>query len=144
MLPIKRPHDFAILWKLLSNERVSLDEARKKIFKWVEEVNDDTILHSFEFLSRAFFDSREKLANPKLVEFEEDTVRGSELTTCLSVPVRKHTREEEVTLNPRGCTRSKSISTSEARWMRGRLHGTLLEKKKRIRRLSSFSCSVSS
>ncbi|TMW72766.1 DEAD/DEAH box helicase [Alteribacter natronophilus] len=83
MLPIKRPHDFAILLKLLSKESVSLDESRNEMGKWVEGVDEDTALHSMEFLSQAFFDSREKSTIPKLVEHDGNLVRRSEFLTSL-------------------------------------------------------------
>ncbi len=43
--------------------------------KYLEDVNKDTILHSFKFLNQDYFDSAQKQRVLKLVEFKDEKIK---------------------------------------------------------------------
>ena len=63
-LPIKRPHEFIILLTLLRQPTLTFEQAKFEVGRYLETVDDDTLLHAFEHINGDFFDKREKLSLP--------------------------------------------------------------------------------
>jgi len=82
-LPIKRIHDFVILKYLLTHESISLQTAKEQILKVVKNVDEDTILHSFETLNQDYYDSGQLKSKPKLVQYRNGGLTKSELFSTL-------------------------------------------------------------
>lgn len=71
-LPIKRIHDFVILKYLMHHDSINVVEARDQILKFVKDVDQDTILHAFEFLNQEYYDSGQLKSKPKLVQYRDE------------------------------------------------------------------------
>ncbi|MEG0568214.1 MAG: DEAD/DEAH box helicase [Clostridium sp.] len=56
-LPLKRPYEFSIIKGLLKNQTMSIGDARCEITKYIDEVDEDSIKHSFNYLSGKYYDS---------------------------------------------------------------------------------------
>lgn len=56
MLPLKRPYEFAILLDLLFKEKMNLDDCRNAILKYIEEVDNDSVLHAMQILNFNYYD----------------------------------------------------------------------------------------
>lgn len=74
MLPIKRIYEYAILKEFLSITSLTLDNSFKIISKYLETVNIDTLLHSFQYLSGKYFDNSELRQKINLFSFSNDTL----------------------------------------------------------------------
>ena len=72
LLPIKRVYEFVILKYLLDNKNCDKIDALKILNKYLEKVNEETILHSFSFLNQDYFDSGQISRSLKLVEFKDE------------------------------------------------------------------------
>ncbi|NVJ52400.1 MAG: DUF3427 domain-containing protein [Campylobacteraceae bacterium] len=72
LMPIKRVHEFAILKYLIFNEEVSIKKAVAHLKKYLQEVREETVIHSFRFLDEQFFDSAQKQRFLKLVNLQRD------------------------------------------------------------------------
>ena len=59
-LPLKRPHEFAIIKELINKSELNLDEASKGIRKYIKSVDEETVKHAFRTLNQDYYDSREK------------------------------------------------------------------------------------
>ncbi|XZI46079.1 DUF3427 domain-containing protein [Clostridium perfringens] len=59
-LPLKRPHEFAIIKELINKSELNLDEASKGIRKYIQSVDEETVKHAFRTLNQNYYDSREK------------------------------------------------------------------------------------
>lgn len=68
-LPVKRPHEFAIIEHLLSHREVDLRLARSIISKYLDNPDDATILHTFNYLSGTYDDTSDRTR--KLQAFEQ-------------------------------------------------------------------------
>lgn len=78
-LPLKRIYDFVITRYLLDHERVDLPIAKQQILKVIKDVDEDSILHAFEYLNQNYYDSVQKKSKPKLFEFENGQLVKSSL-----------------------------------------------------------------
>ncbi|RXJ91243.1 DNA repair helicase [Arcobacter sp. CECT 8983] len=72
LMPIKRVYEFAILKYLISNEEVSINQAVEYLKKYLEDVCEETVIHSFRFLDQQFFDPAQKQRYLKLVVLKRD------------------------------------------------------------------------
>lgn len=59
-LPLKRPHEFAIIKELINKSELNVDEASKGIRKYIKSVDEETVKHAFRTLNQDYYDSREK------------------------------------------------------------------------------------
>lgn len=59
-LPLKRPYEFAIIKELINKSELNIDEASKGIRRYIKDVDEETVKHSFRTLNQDFYDSREK------------------------------------------------------------------------------------
>lgn len=75
LLPVKRVYEFVILKYFLENKSCDKKTALYLLEKYLEDVNKDTILHSFKFLNQDYFDSAQKQRVLKLVEFKDEKIK---------------------------------------------------------------------
>jgi hypothetical protein len=59
-LPIKRPYEFAILEYLLENEHLDFERAKSVVSKYISRIDEDTLHHSFRFLTGSFDDANDQ------------------------------------------------------------------------------------
>lgn len=60
LLPCKRIHEFVICAYLLKNNSITIYEASQELKKHIKNPTIQTIEHSFEYLSKTYFDSSER------------------------------------------------------------------------------------
>jgi hypothetical protein len=84
LLPVKRVYEFVILKYLLSNSYIDENIAFENLKKYLNKINKDTILHSFNFLNQDYFDKGQVSRYLKLVEFQGDKlVKSKEFESLL-------------------------------------------------------------
>lgn len=71
-LPIKRIYEFSILKYLLTNEKVSVEKAKIEILKYIDYVDDESVLHALNCLNRSYYDSGELKNTVKCFNFEDN------------------------------------------------------------------------
>ncbi|WP_426348810.1 DEAD/DEAH box helicase [Alloiococcus sp. CFN-8] len=76
-LPIKRPHEFAILKFLINNDSITLEQAKGEIERYLDSVDMDTIDHAFRTLNQDFYDPAQKKRFEKLVQLNENILYPS-------------------------------------------------------------------
>jgi superfamily II DNA or RNA helicase/HKD family nuclease len=59
-LPIKRINEFVVIKHLVSNKSISCDQAKDEILKYVNDIDDESLLHTFKYLSGKILGDREK------------------------------------------------------------------------------------
>lgn len=69
-LPIKRVYEFVILKYLLNNDFCDINIAFKLLSKYLNRVDEETIVHSFLYLNCDFLDSGQKNRYLKLLNFD--------------------------------------------------------------------------
>ncbi|MBM7703541.1 DUF3427 domain-containing protein [Metabacillus iocasae] len=67
-LPLKRVYEFVILKYLIDNDHITLDVAKKEILKYVKQIDNDSVLHTFECLNQDYYDSGQRKSKPKLCQ----------------------------------------------------------------------------
>lgn len=82
-LPLKRIYEFVIIRYLLTHEEISLDTAIKQTLKMIKEVDEDSILHSFEVLNQNYYDSGQLKSKPKLFIYQEGKLKKTPIFTEL-------------------------------------------------------------
>ena len=70
LLPVKRVYEFVVLKYLLSHEYIDEKIASSNLKKYLIKINNDTIIHSFNFLNQDYFDKAQVSRYLKLVEFK--------------------------------------------------------------------------
>ena len=73
-LPLKRIYEFVILKYLLNNKSISLDVAKNETLKYIKNIDEDSVRHSFECLNHQYWDSIMIKQRVKLIEYKEDTL----------------------------------------------------------------------
>ncbi|MFL0196229.1 DEAD/DEAH box helicase [Clostridium sp. WILCCON 0269] len=71
-LPIKRIYEFSILKHLLNHEQISLKQARCEMLKYIDYVDDNSIIHAFNCLNQNYYDTAQIKSTVKLVEFQDE------------------------------------------------------------------------
>lgn len=71
-LPIKRVYEFSILKYLLKHEQISLKQAKSEILKYIEKVDDDSIIHAFKCLNQSYYDAAQIKNTVKLVAYADE------------------------------------------------------------------------
>jgi superfamily II DNA or RNA helicase/HKD family nuclease len=77
-LPLKRIYEFVILKTLLETNEITLEDAKKEILKYVERVDDDSIIHAFENLNQNYYDSMQKKGKLQLCTYENNKLVKTE------------------------------------------------------------------
>lgn len=73
-LPIKRVYEFSILKYLLNHEEISLKQAKNEILKYIDQVDDNSIIHAFQCLNQNYYDSAQFKNNIKCFEFNGESL----------------------------------------------------------------------
>ncbi|KIL53134.1 DUF3427 domain-containing protein [Jeotgalibacillus campisalis] len=71
MLPLKRPHEAAILVMFLNKREIEVEEAIRAVEHWIEGVREDSVVHAMNTLTQKYSDDSEKKRQPALVEWQE-------------------------------------------------------------------------
>ncbi|QKF80854.1 DEAD/DEAH box helicase [Halarcobacter ebronensis] len=72
MLPLRRVYEFAILKRVIQKGSCSFVEARSVVNKYLDNVEEQTIKHSFSYLNQNFFDISQKERFLKVVTLSKD------------------------------------------------------------------------
>lgn len=72
LLPIKRIHEFVIIKYLIIYNRCSVLDIKNVLTKYLIEIDEKTIEHSFRYLNQEFFDSAQINRYERFVEFENN------------------------------------------------------------------------
>lgn len=70
-LPLKRPHEFAIIKHLIGEGELDINGAPKVINKYLQVVDTETIIHAFRNLNQDFYDTGQVKNNTKLFNLTE-------------------------------------------------------------------------
>ena len=70
-LPIKRPHEFAVLKYMLSHEELNLQEAKREISKYLVSVESETVEHALACLGQRYYDSGQLKAYEKCFDYKD-------------------------------------------------------------------------
>ncbi|WP_321313897.1 DEAD/DEAH box helicase [Halarcobacter sp.] len=73
-LPLRRIYEFAILKYLLNNKKIDLNKAKEVLKKYLLNVDENTIRHSFSYLNQEFFDSSQQKRFLKLIEKKDSEI----------------------------------------------------------------------
>lgn len=76
-LPIKRIYEFCILKYLLNNEEISAEKAKSEILKYIDSVDDESVLHGFNYLSGAYYDSAQLKNNVRCFELKDGVLSST-------------------------------------------------------------------
>jgi superfamily II DNA or RNA helicase/HKD family nuclease len=71
-LPIKRPNEFVFIKYLLNHDEITMAEARNEMLKYIENVDEETIIHSFKNLNQSFYDAGQIKNNIKLFSYDNN------------------------------------------------------------------------
>ncbi|MCB2291664.1 DEAD/DEAH box helicase [Clostridium sp. CS001] len=74
-LPIKRVYEASIFKYLLNNEEISLKQAKHEILKYIEDVDDKSIIHAFQCLNQDYYDSAQVKNNIKCFELKGEVLQ---------------------------------------------------------------------
>ncbi len=90
MLPLKRPYEFQIIMDILEKEVMNFDECKNSILKCVENVSDDSILHTMETLNFEYYDSSQIKRWNKIVNMTNNKlILCKELKEILKNKIKK-------------------------------------------------------
>ncbi len=70
LFPCKRLEEVIIIKLLLENSKIKIEEIKKELKKYLDEVRVDTVIHSVDTMLGKYLDDREKLIRTKLIELE--------------------------------------------------------------------------
>ena len=85
LLPVKRVYEFIILKYLISHDYIDEDISKILLDKYLDYVDQDTIIHSFNFLNQEYLDKAQVLRYLKLVEFKaKKLIKSNEFKTLLN------------------------------------------------------------
>lgn len=90
LLPLKRPHDWAILELALTQKSFTLQEALKNISKYVEGEQRDSTLHALETFELQYADNKEIKGFQTLTQDNDLYYFNKELIATLNVDEYKH------------------------------------------------------
>ncbi|MBV7273762.1 DEAD/DEAH box helicase [Clostridiaceae bacterium UIB06] len=76
-LPIKRIYEFSILKYMLSNEGISVEKAKSEILKYIDYVDDESVLHALNCLNGSYYDSSQIKNNIKCFELKDKVLSST-------------------------------------------------------------------
>jgi superfamily II DNA or RNA helicase len=74
-LPIKRIYEFSILKYLLNHDEINTIQAKKEILKYIDKVDDGSVIHALQCLSGAYYDSSQLKNNIHCFDFHNDVLK---------------------------------------------------------------------
>lgn len=97
LLPIKRVYEFVILKYLLVNENCTVNDILPKLRKYQNNINEETLSHSFEFLNQNYLDKGQIQRYLKLVDFANNKlIKTKEFTELLENKEMKKFIEDSI------------------------------------------------
>jgi len=82
-LPLKRISEFVMIRYLLDHDQMNLQMAKQQILKMVEHVEDNSIVHAFEYLNQDYYDSVQLKNKPKLFHYHNGVLVKTSLFSKL-------------------------------------------------------------
>ena len=76
-LPLKRAYEFIIIKHLMDNphlNNINVARAENEVLKYVDSVSESSVLHAFQCLSQAYYDTTDQKAYVKVFELIGDTL----------------------------------------------------------------------
>lgn len=73
-LPLKRPYEFAIIKAMIENNILNIELAKKVMKKYLDSVDEKTIIHAFRNLNHEFYDKSQKEKCIKLFNYSEENL----------------------------------------------------------------------
>ncbi len=70
-LPIKRIYEFSILKYLLINEEISVENAKNEILKYIDYVDDESVIHALNCLNGSYYDSSQLKNNVRCFDLKD-------------------------------------------------------------------------
>lgn len=71
-LPIKRMYEFSILKYLLNNEEISREKAKNEILKYIDYVDDESVIHALNCLKGSYYDSAQLKNNVRCFDLKDE------------------------------------------------------------------------
>lgn len=79
MLPIRRPHEFAILKALLTNSEVNVDLCSFEICKYLEKVDKSTVIHAMQTINFNYYDKSEIRQKEQIAILKTNTLYATDI-----------------------------------------------------------------
>ncbi|MBZ9633709.1 DEAD/DEAH box helicase [Clostridium sp. FP1] len=76
-LPIKRVYEFSIFKYLFNHEEISLKQAKNEILKYIEDVDENSIIHAFQCLNQNYYDSAQVKNNIKCFDLNDEVLSST-------------------------------------------------------------------
>lgn len=76
-LPIKRVYEFSILKYMLIHEQINAEKAKQEILKYIEDVDDVSVIHALNCLNRDYYDSAQLKNNVKSFELKDGVLNST-------------------------------------------------------------------
>lgn len=70
-LPVKRIYEFSILKYLLNNDEISIEKAKNEILKYIDYVDDESVIHALNCLNGSYYDSGQIKNNVRCFELKD-------------------------------------------------------------------------
>ncbi len=82
-LPLKRPHEFALLDALMTKDKLTREDAEAAILHWLDTVPPSSVAHAMNTVAQQYMDKREQQRSPALAEWQHDCLVRTEHFTHL-------------------------------------------------------------
>jgi superfamily II DNA or RNA helicase/HKD family nuclease len=76
-LPIKRVYEFSIIKYLLNHETIDLHQAKAEILKYINHVDDESVIHAFNYLNQNYYDSAQIKSYVRCFELDNEVLRST-------------------------------------------------------------------
>lgn len=76
-LPIKRVYEFSILKYMLTHEEISSEKAKQEILKYIDYVDDESVIHALNCINGAYYDSAQIKNNVKSFELKDEVLSST-------------------------------------------------------------------
>lgn len=76
-LPIKRIYEFSILKYMLTHEEISAEKAKQEILKYIDYVDDESVIHALNCLNGDYYDSAQIKNNVKIFELKNEVLNST-------------------------------------------------------------------
>lgn len=77
-LPVKRVYEFAIMHYLLNHSKITLEEGKNQILKYIKDVDNGSVEHAFRCLNQEYYDSAQVKSNIKCFDYSDGVLNDTE------------------------------------------------------------------
>lgn len=74
LLPLRRIHEYIIIKLLILNDKVHINDIKNELSKYLDYVNEETIMHSILFLTNELYSKKEKMKFTQFFTFDKNTI----------------------------------------------------------------------